>query len=179
MRKTELKKIALAVCMALLVVGCMDRDLETTPGNNGLDENSVMAEDQAWKEIGYIQNGETVLTFNKSKTLKNYAKSMKSLAGIEANFTDAYLVEYEDSYNLVFKGDDVISTFYVTISDNNKLMVASKTSCTTSDCASEARGCRVMYDNDDLGLSYCSECSNGGKCTKTSTEGDEVISVND
>lgn len=174
----------MVLALAFLLSGC-NSDQETT---RSTDETAakvklpVVGDD--WKEIGYIKDGTVVLTINKNDALKRMSTNMKKYAGIDENYTDVYIVDFEGDYNLLFEGETYRSTFYVkavasrttTSANASQILVAGpRITCTTSDCSSEPTGCAVKYDNDDTGLPYCSPCSNGGKCTKTAISSDVAL----
>jgi hypothetical protein len=102
--------------------------------------------------------------------LKNYSKNLLELSGINGNFTDVSIVLSDGSYYLVFIGIKYKSSLRLTsttTADNSTSLAdegegGGHVSCTTSDCASEPRGCVPST----VGLS-CTPCANKGKCTKT------------
>jgi hypothetical protein len=120
-----------------------------------------------WKTIGSIQNGNPVITVEKTALLTAYNANLLRQSNIEGHFTDVNIQPLDrGDYALVFTGTKYRSSLYVRAREQS-LEALSNTSCTTSDCPTEPRGCLVMYDPDDIG--YCSPCENGGKCTKTSS----------
>jgi hypothetical protein len=128
---------------------------------------NFVAAQNIWKPVGSIQSGHPVLTVEKTALLDAYNTNLSRQAKIEGNFSDVSLQSLGNgTYALVFTGTEYRSSFYVRLRGQG-LEALSNTSCTTSDCSNEPRGCLVMYDPDDIG--YCSPCDNGGKCTKTSS----------
>jgi len=98
----------------------------------------------------------------------NYNKNLLSRSNIDAKFNKVTIVEYEKgTFLLVFSGANYKSAFAVTATAN-KLMAETTTSCTTSDSSQETYGCLVKYESGSE-ISYCSPCSNGGRCTKTTS----------
>jgi len=126
---------------------------QNTPAK-GQDNNKTL--------VGVLENGEAILTIDKTKTLKNYNATLLKLSGIDGKFTDLSIKTTSDKqYFLVFKGKIYTSSFIVTQVDS-KLFALNTISCTTSDCASEPFGCTPSSN----GVS-CFPCNNKGKCTKT------------
>lgn len=122
---------------------------------------------KGWGTIGSVHDGKTTLTIDKAATLKAYNANLLKHSGIDGQFTDFKLWPIEGgNYALVFSGTTYKSTFFVK-AEGTDLRAMLGTSCTTTDCSSEPRGCIVKYDGGDIG--YCSPCANEGKCTKTST----------
>ncbi|WP_046744254.1 hypothetical protein [Kordia zhangzhouensis] len=171
----------MVVVLALLVSSCSG-DQETTRTTDANEKSKVPVIGNDWKEIGYIKDGTIVLTIDKEKALARLSANMKKYAGIDEVYTDMYVVNFEDDYNLLFEGKNYRSTFYVAAISSKvsstvdaTLVAGPRITCTTSDCSSEPTGCAVKYDNDDTGLPYCSPCSNGGKCTKTAISSDVAL----
>ena len=181
MKKLVKKLPMIVLAIAFLLSGCTN-DQETIKLDDDNTAKSKLSEMEGdWKEIGYMKDGMPVFTINMKEALKTLSENMKKFSGIDENFTDMYIVNDEKDYNLVFSGDTYRTSFYVKVEKTSErldsgashtLMAATNISCTTSDCSSEPRGCMVMYDNDDLGIPYCSPCSNEGKCTKTTSASD-------
>ena len=78
--------------------------------------------------------------------IKNYSKNLLALSGITGDFTDVSIVLSNGAYYLVFKGTKFRSSLQLTSkinSDNTTMFVPDdgNVSCTTSDFASEPRGC--------------------------------------
>lgn len=122
---------------------------------------------KGWKQVGSVQNGKAAFTIDKDAILSAYNANLFKHSGIKGRFTDIGLFPIDGgNYALVFSGASYKSTLFVK-TEGTVLMAMVGTSCTTSDCSSEPRGCIVRYDGGDIG--YCSPCANGGKCTKTST----------
>jgi hypothetical protein len=123
-----------------------------------------------WKEVGKIENGKPILTIDKAVVLKSFNESLLKYSNIDGKFTDVKLISSNDgSFLFVFSGPVYRSTVYARKSVRSSAIIEAltTTSCTTSDCSSDPKGCIVMYDSQDIG--YCSPCGNGGSCTKTST----------
>jgi hypothetical protein len=123
-----------------------------------------------WKEVGKIENGKPILTIDKESVIKSFNESLLKFSNIDGKFTDVKLISTDDkNFLLVFSGPIYRSTVYARRSSRTLAIIEAltSTSCTTSECSTEPRGCVVMYDSQDIG--YCSPCGNGGGCTKTST----------
>ena len=120
------------------------------------------------KEVGVIQNHKIILTFDKTRILKVYNANLLKLSSIDAKFENVEIIDLNGgNYILLFSGKIWKSSFAIKKVGNNLIAMA-KTSCSTSDCASERLGCVVKYaPGDEIG--YCTACSNEGKCTKTSS----------
>lgn len=119
--------------------------------------------------IGVVDNGKPKLNIDYSKTLRIYNANLLRFSGINAQFNKIELIPlHEGDYGLLFSGNNWKSVIYVKVI-NNQLHALAKTSCSTSDCSEERLGCIVKYafPGDEIG--YCTPCSNGGKCTKTSS----------
>lgn len=121
--------------------------------------------------VGKIDNSGAVLTANKATLLKNYNKNLLEISGINGNFTDITIISEGGSYYLVFKGAAYKSSMLlITQPDAGNsityLVAPGKVSCTTSDCASEPKGCVPAMEGQS-----CTPCANGGKCTKTVSSG--------
>ncbi len=145
--------------------------IDSTPVSNDLtsaQKQELEAEfKKGWKDIGEMVNGLPTLTIDKVQALENYNNNLFQMSHIEGNFNDVSIVKLADgSLALVFVGEVYSSSFYVRADQSGRLKAFSGTSCTTSDCSSELLGCVVKYESD---LAYCSPCSNGGTCTKTSS----------
>ncbi|MCZ2130832.1 MAG: hypothetical protein LC109_11280 [Bacteroidia bacterium] len=127
-----------------------------------IQNNSAIAQSQKRTLIGYIENGNAVLSIDKSKMLSTYNSKLLKLSGIDAKFSDINIKSTTDKqYFLVFKSATYLSTFSV-IAENSQLFAVVTISCTTSDCASEEFGCTPKVS----GVA-CWPCNNKGKCTKT------------
>lgn len=173
----------IVLALAFLLNACSSDQDDSKLNEENTAKSKLPAIENNWKEIGYMKDGMPVFTINMKEALKTLSDNMKKFSGIDENYTDMYIVNDEKDYNLVFSGEKYRTSFYVKVEKTSKrlnsgashkliLMAATNISCTTSDCSSEPRGCMVMYDNDDLGIPYCSPCSNGGKCTKTTSASD-------
>ena len=111
--------------------------------------------------VGKIENGNLVLTKDKSTLLIAFNNNLLKASAIDGKFTEVYIQSNsENNYFLVFKGDKYRSTFLAQINEGYIYIHAPGTSCTTSECASELNGCIPI-------LTACSPCKNKGKCTKT------------
>lgn len=118
-----------------------------------------------WTEIGKIVNGKPVLFINKEEALKNYNRNIQNIAGINDKFTDIKIVKHDDaSYSLVFVGQTHVSAFFVKNTGRNTLSALASTTCTTTECSQEAKGCIPKSGGG------CTPCSNGGTCTKSSSD---------
>jgi len=122
---------------------------------------------KGWKNVGNVQGGKGVLSIDKAATLKTFTANLFKHSKIDGAFTNLELLPAEGgNYVLLFSGSSYKSTVFVK-SEGGVLKAMTGTTCTTSDCSSEPRGCLVMYEGGEIG--YCSPCANGGKCTKTTT----------
>ena len=131
-----------------------------------LSTNSIVAQNK-WEVIGNIENDKPVLTINKTEVLEAFNANLLAASQIDGKFTDLSIQSTADgNYLLVFKGSTYKSSLFVK-AESRRLSALTTTSCTTSSCSTEPRGCVVMYTADEIG--YCSPCGNGGGCTKTST----------
>jgi hypothetical protein len=129
--------------------------------------NNVTTAQSKWEVIGTIENGVAVLTINKAEVLNAFNANLLAISKINGKFTDVTLSSTDDgNYLLLFKGSVYKSSLFVK-KQSTRLEALTTTSCTTSACSTEPRGCVVMYDSDQIG--YCSPCGNGGVCTKTSS----------
>ena len=114
--------------------------------------------------VGKLESGMPILTVDKATILKTYNAKLLKYSGIDDQFSNIQLMAVnENDFSLVFSGPVYKSVFYVQTRGADLYALAG-TSCTTSDCPSEPKGCTVKYDGRDLG--FCSPCSLGGKCTK-------------
>ena len=129
--------------------------------------SSVFAQKEGMKKVGVLKDGQPVLTLDKQELLKTYNKNLEAASGIVGNFTDVELIATGDkNYALVFRGKEYASSFYVIMGRAQELLAFNKVSCSTSECSQEVRGCVPKFEpNSDEGS--CTECANGGKCTKT------------
>lgn len=130
---------------------------------------SVQISQAQTKFVGEIVAGNPVLTMNKAEMLKLYNMNLLKFTGIDGQFTDASIKPAgTGNYVLLFTGKTCRSA--LALVNNGGKLAPSGISCTTTDCSSEPHGCEVTYGTGpDAGTVYCSPCSNGGKCTKTST----------
>ena len=130
---------------------------------------SVQISQAQTKFVGEIVAGNPVLTMDKAEMLKIYNINLLKYAGIEGQFTGAAIKPAGDgNYVLLFAGKTCRSV--LALSNYSGKLAPTGTSCTTTDCSSEPHGCEVTYGTgSNAGTVYCSPCSNGGKCTKTST----------
>jgi len=120
-----------------------------------------------WAVIGKIENGVPVLTINKTEVLKAFNANLLSISKIDGKFSDVTILSTDEgNYLLVFKGSVYKASLFVR-KQSTRLEALTTTSCLTSSCSTEPRGCVVMYDSSERG--YCSPCGNGGGCTKTSS----------
>ncbi|MFO7743756.1 MAG: hypothetical protein R6V36_00055 [Psychroflexus sp.] len=123
-----------------------------------------------WLKVGVIRDGQPLITGDKNTLLESWNSNLFKLSGIKSNFTDVYIYGADGDYQLIFKGPEFQSSFYVKRSDSDSLFAAGDTSCTTSACLEEAEGCIVKYKlSKPEAPGYCSPCANGGKCTKTTS----------
>jgi hypothetical protein len=129
--------------------------------------NNVTTAQSKWEVIGTIENGVAVLTINKAEVLNAFNANLLSISNINGKFNDVTLSSTDDgNYLLVFIGTVYRASLFVK-KQSTRLIALTTTSCATSACFTEAHGCVVMYDSDEIG--YCSPCSNGEACTKTSS----------
>lgn len=118
--------------------------------------------------IGKIDNSIAVITANKTTLLTNFNNNLSRLSGINGNFTDVTIVQNGSTYYLVFTGTQFKSSLLLKVmpgSDNTTMFIyedGGHVTCTTSDCASEPRGCVPAMEGQS-----CTPCANHGKCTKT------------
>lgn len=149
-----MKKLSLSILVSIFLLSCQF--------------SSVKAQ----LLIGKLDNSVPVVTANKTTLLSNFTRNLLSLSGINGNFTDVVIIPDGGKYYLVFKGSEFRSSMLlksVPNSDNTTTNFyeddgggGGHVTCTTSDCASEPRGCVPS----PVGLS-CTPCANKGKCTKT------------
>lgn len=152
--------ILCTVIFSVFLSSCTDE----TNSDNQIEEKSL---EDNWVEIGALVDGEPVITGDKDALLESWNTNLLKLSGINGDFNDVYIDDTEGDYLLVFKGNQIQSSFYVELRNSSAFFAAGDTSCTTSDCSQENRGCVVKYDQGQPG--YCSPCNNGGKCTKTTS----------
>jgi hypothetical protein len=122
--------------------------------------------------IGKIENSMAVITANKTSLLTNFNNNLSRLSGINGNFTDVTIIQNVSTYYLVFTGTQFRSSMLLKVmpgSDNTTIFFyeddgggGGHVICTTSDCASEPRGCVPAMEGQS-----CTPCANRGKCTKT------------
>ena len=168
MKSLILKSSVILALLSLVFWSC--NKTETSPNtinSTSVKKQEVKMEFQSWRIVGEMVNDLPQLTIDKSQILENYTNNLFQISNIQGNFTDVSIIELSDgSFSMVFLGEVYSSAFYVKSDQSGKLKAFSGTSCTTSDCSSELLGCIVKYESD---LAYCSPCSNGGTCTKTSS----------
>jgi len=172
----------IVLALAFLLNACSSDQDDSKLNEENTAKSKLPAIENNWKEIGYLKDGMPILTIDKTQALKTFSENMKKFANIDENYTDVYIVNDGEDYNLVFKGKEYRSSFYVkTVASTSAttvspiLVAGPRITCTTSDCSSEPTGCAVKYDNDNTGLPYCSPCSNEGKCTKTAISSDLAL----
>jgi hypothetical protein len=119
---------------------------------------------QITKTVGTLERGNPVLTIDVRSTINTYKTKLLELSGIDANFTTITVQSAKGNYYLVFSGDAHYKSTFQIIIEGESLKALAGTSCTTTDCASEPGGCSPQHDKNG---SWCSSCSNSGKCTKT------------
>jgi hypothetical protein len=121
--------------------------------------------------IGKIEDDRTILTYDKEKLLTAFNANLLKESGIDAKFTEVNIVEIGDKgYFLVFRGSEYKSAFTVTRNEN-QLITTGTITCTTSDCSNESFGCIPNWTS-------CTLCENKGKCTKTISSNNLLISAN-
>jgi hypothetical protein len=109
--------------------------------------------------IGKIKNGDIVFTQDKNKLLANFNANLLTLSGIDGQFTTVNIKSYnKKQYYLVFEGAKYKSTFSIDVR-GDYLTVSAFTTCTTSACSGEQKGCVPN-------MNACTPCGNGGACTK-------------
>ncbi|MEM6684958.1 MAG: hypothetical protein AAF617_04100 [Bacteroidota bacterium] len=180
----------MALVLTFVFIGCTG-DQETSISNDADAAKIILPVlDKDWVEIGYIKNGEPVITFDTKKALTALSSNMEKYGDINETYTSVYVANIDGHYNLFFEGETYRTAFYVkAIQTNSKLATSTsaatattlvatrKITCTTSDCAHESTGCAVKYDRENNDLPYCSPCNNGGKCTKTDVSNAAAVSA--
>lgn len=156
-------KLITVIIISSLIISCSNDKDESTSKKAVTDDNLI--------EIGVLEDGLPVIKGDKYALIKSWERNLLRLSRINAKFTDIYITEIgNEEYQLVFIGNEFKSSFFVQKSENDKLFVSGDTSCTTSDCSQEPRGCVVTYKLSKPGApGSCTPCSNGGKCTKTTS----------
>lgn len=127
--------------------------------------HSYQAQSQA---IGVVQHGTPKFTVDVQNLINTFEKNLKNASGIDAQFAAVNIIAVGANYVLIFNGPIYASKFAVNTSgidkNGNAILVANGTiTCTTSECSSQPDGCVPL-------TTYCSECTNKGKCTKTMSE---------
>lgn len=130
-------------------------------------QNNATAQDNI-NIVGQISNGEPVLTVSQNELIQNLSCNLRNLSGITADFTRVSITNDGEGYLLHFYGGTYASNIRLTV-DAGGYMIASATSCTTSECSSETFGCTPNI------YGACRECSNKGKCTKTVTSSMSLV----
>jgi hypothetical protein len=123
-----------------------------------------------WLEIGILKDGVPVLTADKNSLIEAVNKNHLEESGIGPILENVSIDEIENSFYLTFLGPEVKVSFYVQKRSNNTLLAASGTSCKTTACSQEHRGCIPSYPNNpagEAGIGICTPCANGGDCSKT------------
>jgi hypothetical protein len=164
--KTQKITFILLLITLTFFTSCTDNNTGTEIPAKETNNSKLEKNNTKWVEVGAIVNGVPVVTGNKTALIANWNETLSEKSGIRGNFTDVYIIQDGEDYQLVFEGANYKSSFYVR-SFSSSLMAAGDTSCTTSDCSSERLGCVVKYDQGEPG--YCSPCGNGGTCTKTTS----------
>ncbi|WP_108114241.1 hypothetical protein [Kordia periserrulae] len=182
MKKIIKNLSVIVLALSFLLVGCTNDQATSDVDNDNLTKSKLPSFETEWEEIGYLKDGEPILTIDTKKALKALSASMKEKVNITEDYTFVYIVSTDQAYNLVFEGKKYRTSFYVeaittssklaTTGTSTTLVASRKITCTTSECSSEPLGCAVKYDNGNTGLPYCSPCENGGECTKTDISSD-------
>ena len=157
----------LAAVLGVFYWSCSTEDKPKIPTNNEVVSPSLNTQG-LWKVVGEVVNGNPELTLDKSETIETLRANLLLFSGIDAEFNDIIIRDMSDGiYSLMFVGDEYVTSFHAR-NTNSVIGIEAMTgtSCTTTECSSELLGCVVKYEGD---LAYCSPCSNGGVCTKTST----------
>ncbi len=114
--------------------------------------------------VGEVIDGVPTFTVDIDELIATYNANLLEVSGIDGEFNAAELKIYDEGgYLLIFSGPDYKSVFLAS-NEDNQVMVAGGTSCTTSDCASESTGCVPKSF-----LKGCTPCNNIGKCTRTTS----------
>ncbi len=106
-----------------------------------------------WVKVGEIHDDNITITANMDVMLE----SVNNIHfNDENNFVDnAEIIRYNDQFVLVFTGPAAYTITYYGVGkpvyDFKDILVASKTSCTTSDCSSEQMGCVPSYPDNPQG----------------------------
>lgn len=156
-------KLITVAIISLFIVSCSNDKGESSSKKVVNNDNLI--------EIGVLEDGLPVIKGDKDALIKSWERNLLRLSKINAKFTDIYITEIgKEEYQLVFKGNEFKSSFFVQKSENNKLFASGDTSCTTSDCSQEPEGCFVTYKLSKPGApGSCTPCGNGGTCTKTTS----------
>lgn len=111
--------------------------------------------------VGNIIKGQIIQKEGLESLIPALKSNLLKLSSLSVEYNSVKIIEIEGNYYLQFLGDKYKSTFQVEKDINGVLFAKSTTTCTTSDCSSDYKGCIP-----GLG-SYCTPCGNKGKCTKT------------
>ncbi|MBO3117658.1 hypothetical protein J4050_12950 [Winogradskyella sp. DF17] len=167
------KSIAFLALLMLVILSCSDENTNVTESNSEVPaKKAITNEDKlnGWVNVGKLENDRIVFTANKKNLINSLNDNL--LMGKEAYVNEVTIERIKDFYYLLFSGEKIRVTFYVQLSDDGvTLRAAAKTSCSTSDpgCLQEELGCIPQYSDTPAGQSgigTCTECSNGGTCTK-------------
>jgi hypothetical protein len=169
-----LKNLSLILVIVIFGFSCSSdnsgNDEESPINDPKLELNSIKKIEGNWVEIGVIRDGNPVIIGDKEALLESWNSNLLKYSGIRGNFTEVFINYSDGDYQLIFKGPDFQSSFYVKKENSNSLYAAGDTSCTTSEGSQEPEGCVVKYELSKPGApGYCSPCANGGKCTKTTS----------
>jgi hypothetical protein len=173
--KNKNKIFSVLFLLVFCLFSCQNNESSDNPKESG-KQNKALKVSPNWLNVGEVVDDKPILIGDKTALLASWNESLFNLSQIKGNFTDVYIDGVEGDYQLIFKGAKYQSSFYVVQLEGNRVLAAiGDTSCTTTECSSENRGCVVKYDQGEPG--YCSPCANGGACTKT-TSNKSMISFN-
>jgi hypothetical protein len=177
-----MKKLSFFMVILMLVANSCSNENSNDNDINSVEsaKKAILDEDnlKGWVDVGKIENNQIVFTANKKNLINSLNDNL--LIGKEAYVNEVSIERNKDFYYLRFTGEKIKVMFYVQLSDDGvTLRAAAKTSCSTSDprCLQEELGCIPEYSDTPAGQSgigTCTECSNGGTCTKT-VSGDPQI----
>lgn len=121
------------------------------------------------QKVGELQDSIPKFTVDKNNLISTYQTNLLEFGGIDADFSDVEIKKIENEFYLIFIGNNIKSSLFIN-NINGNLIVDGKTSCTTIACSSEELGCSPRPLSGG-----CFPCKNGGKCTKTVTDGFSLI----
>lgn len=107
--------------------------------------------------VGRLENGQPVFTKDKAPLFTNLTRNLAK-AGINGTFNEVSIKEVKGTYYLIFTGN--MKAAFSIVAKGAELFAETNITCTTTECASDPEGCLPV-------VTYCTECTNKGKCAKT------------